>query len=168
MLAALLGPALPAGGQSPNVLGVGTYNGIAGQYSSIQAAVNAAKPGDWVLVGPGVYHEKGYSPTTGTGARPAEVYIPVPNLHLRGMNRDTVIVDGTNFSTTQAAGTAPAGSPACPSDAALQDPGVKDVNGTTHAREGILVWQTGGGSIENLTSCNSMDNEIWRNNGHVG
>ena len=35
------------------MLRVGTYNGIRGQYSSIQAAVNAAKPGDWILVGPG-------------------------------------------------------------------------------------------------------------------
>ena len=34
---------------------MGTYKGIAGQYKSIQAAVNAAKPGDWILVGPGDY-----------------------------------------------------------------------------------------------------------------
>src|SRR5258708_32931496 len=161
---------VPAAGSSPAVLLVGPVGTAGAQYTSIQAAVNAAQPGDWVLVAPGVYHEKGYSPNNNKDGRPApsEVFITTPDLHLRGMNRDTVIVDGTNFSTTQAAGTMPAGSSACPSDAALQDPGVKDVNGTTHAREGILVWQTGGGSIENLTSCNSMDNEIWRNNGHVG
>ena len=37
------------------VLRVGSYHGIPGQYKSIQAAVNAAKPGDWILIGPGDY-----------------------------------------------------------------------------------------------------------------
>ncbi|MGO9820599.1 MAG: hypothetical protein ACLPTJ_08110, partial [Solirubrobacteraceae bacterium] len=37
------------------VLRVGSYRGIPGQYKSIQAAVNAAKPGDWILIGPGDY-----------------------------------------------------------------------------------------------------------------
>jgi len=46
-------PTAPSG----KVLLVGTYKGHAGQYTSIQAAVNAAKPGDWVLVAPGDYHE---------------------------------------------------------------------------------------------------------------
>ncbi len=44
-------------GSSPAVLLVGTYHGKAGQYSSIQAAVNAAQPGDDILVAPGDYHE---------------------------------------------------------------------------------------------------------------
>ena len=35
------------------VLRVGTYKGVHGQFKSVQAAVNAAKPGDWILVGPG-------------------------------------------------------------------------------------------------------------------
>ena len=39
------------------VLRVGTYHGKRGQYQSIQAAVNAAHPGDWILVGPGDYKE---------------------------------------------------------------------------------------------------------------
>ena len=39
-----------AGTATANVLRVGTYHGIAGQYRTIQAAVDAAKPGDWVLV----------------------------------------------------------------------------------------------------------------------
>ena len=41
------------------VLRVGSYQGIPGQYSSIQAAVDAARPGDWVLIGLGDYHETG-------------------------------------------------------------------------------------------------------------
>ena len=37
----------------PAVLRVGSFQGIPGQFSSIQAAVDAAQPGDWVLIGPG-------------------------------------------------------------------------------------------------------------------
>ena len=43
--------ALPAVA-SARVLRVGSYKGIRGQYKSIQAAVNAAKVGDWILIGP--------------------------------------------------------------------------------------------------------------------
>jgi hypothetical protein len=49
-------------------------------FSSIQAAVNAAHRGDWIVIAPGVY--------TGT------VQIDTPDLHLRGMNRNKVILDG--------------------------------------------------------------------------
>jgi len=48
--------------------------------TTIQAGVNRAKPCDWVLVAPGRYPEK--------------IVIRTPHLHLRGMNRNTVIVDG--------------------------------------------------------------------------
>ena len=40
-----LSMALLASGASAKVLLVGTYKGIHGQYTTIQAAVNAAKPG---------------------------------------------------------------------------------------------------------------------------
>jgi hypothetical protein len=49
-------------------------------YTTIQAAVNAAHRGDWIVIAPGVY------------AR--QVRIKTPGLHLRGMNRNTVILDG--------------------------------------------------------------------------
>src|SRR5437879_11641299 len=40
------------------VLRVGTYKGVKGHYRSIQSAIDAARPGDWILVGPGDYHER--------------------------------------------------------------------------------------------------------------
>ena len=49
-------------------------------YTTIQAAVDAASPGDLVLVEPGIYRE--------------EVTITTPSLVLRGTDRNTVIIDG--------------------------------------------------------------------------
>jgi hypothetical protein len=49
-------------------------------FTSIQAAVNAAAPGNWILIDVGVYNEA--------------VYIDKPSLHLRGMDRNGVIIDG--------------------------------------------------------------------------
>ena len=49
-------------------------------YTSIQAAVNAASSGDWIVIDGGIY--------------PEAVYITTPNLHIRGMDRNDVIVDG--------------------------------------------------------------------------
>jgi len=78
VLAILLWPPSGAAARpaSPAVLIVGP-----GYYPTIQAAVNAAKPGDWVLIEPGVYYEA--------------VRVTTPDLHIRGLNRNTVIVDGS-------------------------------------------------------------------------
>src|SRR5690348_6447014 len=46
------------------VLRVGTYHGSKGQYRTIQAAVKAAKPGDWILIGPGDYKSHSSSAPT--------------------------------------------------------------------------------------------------------
>jgi hypothetical protein len=124
------------------VLRVGTWRGVKGQFSTIQAAVNAARPGDWVLVAPGDYHETG-TPEDG-------VSITTPNLHLRGLDRNTVVVDGTRT-----------GAPQCSSDAG--DQGDK-------GRNGIEVFEANGVTIENLTACNFLNgggggNEIWWNGG---
>jgi hypothetical protein len=69
------------------VLLVGRYHGIQGRYRTIQSAVNAAKAGDRILVGPGDYKES-------TGKHDG-VRVTTPRLHLRGMDRNRVIVDGS-------------------------------------------------------------------------
>ena len=53
-------------------------------YSTIQAAVNAATAGDWVLIEPGVYDEA------------VKVTSAQSGIWIRGMSRNTVIIDGQN------------------------------------------------------------------------
>jgi hypothetical protein len=146
------------------VLLVGTYRGTAGQYSSIQAAVDAAQPGDWILVAPGDYHEAADAHVTSaaqlsTGDH-GGVVVTTADLHIRGMNRNTVIVDGTK-----------AGTPGpCSSTPPDQNLGPV-VGGKPQGRNGIVVWKANNVSIENLTVCNfqggagDSGNEIWWNGG---
>jgi len=139
-----------ASAASANVLRVGTYHGIAGQFRSIQAAVGAAKPGDWILIAPGDYHEQGIR----GASEPAGVLIEKARLHIRGMNRNTVIVDGTKR-----------GARACSSRR-------QDQEVPRDGRNGIEVFKANGVYIENLTVCNFLytkygdeGNEIWWNGG---
>jgi hypothetical protein len=113
-------------------------------FATVQSAVNAANPGDWVLIWPGTYHEK--------GTADAGVYVNKPNIHIRGMDRNGVVVDGTNPGAAQP----------CTPNQAFQDLG---------GRNGIEVFETDGVSVENLTVCNYLNgpngdgNEIWWNGG---
>jgi hypothetical protein len=158
--------ALTASAATARVLRVGTYHGIRGQFRSIQAAVDAARPGDWILIAPGDYHERadrranrGLQPARA----PAAVVITTPRVHLRGMDRNRVIVDGTLPRSSR-----------CSSSLARQDFGVAGPDGSPLGRNGILVWKADGVSIENLTACNflngsgSAGNEIWWNGGDGG
>jgi len=135
----------------PSVLLVGTYRGASGNYTAIQDAVNAAKPGDWILVGPGVYHE--------TGAPEAGVLVTTFGIHIRGMDRNGVVVDGAH------------GKSACSPEAADQNPGPLDERGNPVGRNGIEVLKADGVSVENLTVCNFLSgshgngNEVWFNGG---
>jgi len=149
------------GGQA---LLVGTFNGIPGQYATIQDAVNAAQPGDWILVAPGDYHEDSDITDPPTSSDISEgwyggVDITTSNLHLRGMDRNSVIVDGTK-----------AGSAPCSSAQADQNFGV-DNGGSPAGRNGVLVWNANNVSVENMTVCNFLSgngdagNEVWWN-GH--
>ena len=66
---------------------------------SIQEAVNAAKEGDWILIGPGDYKQASAADDRRRrGRRPGRAptsSITTPDLHIRGMNRNTVMIDGT-------------------------------------------------------------------------
>ncbi len=149
---------------SGRVLLVGTFHGKAGPYKTIQAAVNAARSGDYILVAPGDYHENDDAGVSNsrvfTTGQHGGVVVTTSNLHIRGMNRNTVIVDGTK-----------AGAPtACSSGAAWQNFGPK-VGGKAQGRNGIVAWKASHVWIENLTACNFLGgagdsgNQIWWNGG---
>ncbi|WP_225101842.1 right-handed parallel beta-helix repeat-containing protein [Streptomyces sp. CoH27] len=162
LLPALLGTlALTAGGVAPaaaahdredpqvllvcNASTVSCPSSSAHQYGTIQAAADAARTGDWVLVWPGVYHEK--------ATKEAGVLITTPGIHIRGLDRNRVVVDGSNGTAAQP----------CPADLTSQD---------TTGRSGIEVSKADDVSIENLTVCNYLSgtdgsggNQIWWNGG---
>jgi hypothetical protein len=146
---------------SPTVLRVGTWNGIAGDYTTVAAAVAAAQPGDWILVAPGDYHEQmdhapgGEQPSGGAG-----VELNKADLHLRGMDRNQVVVDGTK-----------PGAPQCSNKAGDQDLGPLDSSSQPSGRNGVEAFKVSGVTIENLTVCNFLTgdqgagNQIWWNGG---
>jgi plastocyanin len=67
-------------GREPVPTGPGKTIRVPADAPTIQAAVDAARPGDLVLVSPGVYHEA--------------VRVFTPYLTIRGTDRNTVILDG--------------------------------------------------------------------------
>jgi hypothetical protein len=83
MLAMLL-LAAAAAGASARVLIVTKRHVSYTHYTTIQAAVRAARLGDWILIDRGVY--------TGT------VVIRTPWLHVRGIDRNGVILDGRHHA----------------------------------------------------------------------
>jgi hypothetical protein len=144
------------------VLRVGTFHGVKGRFNSIQGAVDAAHRGDWILIGPGDYHERAdfshrhHAPADEPGAG---VLIKKNGLHLRGMNRNRVIVDGTK-----------PGSKACSSRLKDQSFGPKGKGGKRVGRTGVVVLKANRVTIENLTACNFLaagddGNQIWWHGG---
>ena len=158
-------PPSATGHVSSKVLLVGTFDGHRGQFTSIQAAVNAARPGDWILIAPGDYHPTSDatapSPAMAASGGFGGVVVRTANLHIRGMNRNKVIIDGTK-----------AGAPTpCDSAAAWQNFGALAPNGKPYGRNGIVVYKANDVWIQNLTACNflngqgSAGNEIWWDGG---
>ncbi len=154
-------PPAAAHRHGPRVWTVGTWHGKAGLFRSIQAAVDAASPGDWIVIAPGDYKERGdyttHPPTTAPGAG---VWISKPGLHLLGLDRGGVIVDGTKSG------------PACSSNPSDQDRGPMGPSGQRWGRNGIEVFEASGVTIQNLTVCNFLSgqdgsgNQIWWNGGY--
>lgn len=160
-LPAFPGVASGSASSASAVLRVGTYRGVPGQYRSIQAAVDAAAPGDWILIGPGDYKTRTSRAPSAAPETPAGVLITTSKITLRGMNRDSVIVDGTRAG------------PPCSTATADQDFGPPGPNGA-EGLNGIMVWKATSVSVENLTACNFLGgsggnggtgNEIWWNGG---
>jgi hypothetical protein len=154
-------PATSTREATPRVLRVGTFHGIRGQYRSIQAAVNAAKPDDWVLIAPGDYKTKSSKTPAGRPELPAGVLITTPDIYVRGMNRNKVTVDGTRSG------------PPCSTAKHNQNFGPKR-KGVHLGLNGVMVWKARDVWVQNLTSCNFLGghagdgasgNEIWWNGG---
>lgn len=156
------GAALTPTVASAKVLRVGTYHGSKGQYKSIQAAVNAAHSGDWILVAPGDYKTTGSRAPKGASDTPAGILMTRPNITLRGMSRTKVIVDGTR-----------PGSAPCSARPKAQNYGPR-YNGGRAGLNGIMVWKANNVNVENLTTCNFLGgngdtgNAIWWNGGDGG
>jgi hypothetical protein len=68
------------GGETTSAAGGGRTLAVPGDYDTIQAAVDAAEPGDLVLVSPGTYEEA--------------VNVETDELTIRGLDRNEVILDG--------------------------------------------------------------------------
>jgi pectin methylesterase-like acyl-CoA thioesterase len=64
----------------PSISIIDTSDRFLLHFASIQAAVDATKAGDWVLIDVGTYNEP--------------VYITMPRIHLRGIDRNGVVLDG--------------------------------------------------------------------------
>ncbi len=130
-----------------HVLLVGEYNGVPGQYKSLQEAVDAASPGDWILIGPGDYKQS--SSRTIPGAlgddrAGADVLITTPKLHVRGMDRNGVMIDGTK-----------PGSPKCSSQEADQTFGPAE-GGSFLGNNGVVVYKANGVHLQNFSTCNFL------------
>src|SRR4051812_50160389 len=80
---------LSASGADARVLLVGSWHGHHGSFKSIQAAVDSAESGDWILGGPGDYHERGDRDRRGwsLGEKGGGVVIKEARRHLRGLDR---------------------------------------------------------------------------------
>jgi hypothetical protein len=154
----LLATAAPA---TAAVLTVGTFNGKAGKFKSIEAAVEKARSGDWVLIAPGDYKEAGTKAASGAPTDAgAAVLIEKSGIHIRGMDRNGAVLDGTK-----------PGTPLCSASAADQNLGPLDAEHHPTGRNGLVVFKTAGVSVENLSACNFLTgsrgggNQIWFNFG---
>ncbi len=152
---------LPSTAKHPpknRVLRVGTYNAKKGQCKTIQEAVHAAAPGNWILIGPGDYKQSSseeMSGAVGDDRAGADIVVTTPDLHIRGMNRNTVMIDGTK-----------PGYPECSPEEAAQYLGTPEGSGYS-GNNGIVVYKAEGVWLQNFSACNFLSgnkgggDEIW-------
>lgn len=153
-------PASPAGARAVHVWRVGTWHGIRGNVPTIAAALRKARPGDWILIGPGDYHPAmDFGKAQRGSDDPAGLLVTTRDLHIRGMNRNRVVIDGTKPHA-----------PRCSNRTADQRFGPV-VKGKHVGRNGIEADETSGVVFQNFTVCNFLTgtadtgNEIWWNGG---
>lgn len=172
VLAALCAACAGSSFASAQVLRVGSYHRIPGQFTSIQSAVNAAHPGDKILVAPGDYKTTAVHFPAGNSTFPAAILITTGGLTLRGMNRGGVVVDGTKPGTPPCSNAAPDQTYGAGSSAST-------VGGYVRARasdgasgvNGVMVYKAPNVAVENLSACNFLGgtgdagNAIWWNGG---
>ncbi|MEU6254479.1 right-handed parallel beta-helix repeat-containing protein [Streptomyces sp. NPDC047043] len=111
---------------------------------SIQKAVDAAKPGDTVLLAPGTFHQS--------------VKIGTPGLTLRGMGRATVLEPGTKKDANKCA---EGGNGICvvgTKDRNVEGVTVTSVTVTGFARTGVFSMATDGLTVQNVTA---VKNGVW-------
>ncbi len=129
------------------VLLVGAYEGHKGTCATIQEAVDAVRPGGWVLIGPGDWKESSSQKIEGAygdDRAGADVLVTTPGIHIRGMNRNTVMIDGTK-----------PGSPKCSSAASDQNFGAPE--GEAYAgNNGVVVYKAPGVWLQNFSTCNFL------------
>ncbi len=143
-------PPEPRAAPGARALLVGSYHGIRGRYRTLQAALSAARPGDWILLGPGDYRKQGNQKMPGAKGDDragAEFVVRTPDIHIRGMNRNAVWLDGTRSG------------PRCARKTSHQNFGSKDSAGKPAGRNGIVMYKVSGVSIENLSACNFLSGD---------
>ena len=140
------------------VLRVGTFDGKKGQCATIQEAVKASAPGGWILIGPGDYKQSSSEEmpgAVGDDRAGADIVVTTPDLHIRGMNRNEVMIDGTK-----------PGTPECSSSEADQYLGTPEESGYS-GNNGIVVYKAERVWLQNFSACNFLTgnqgggDEIW-------
>jgi hypothetical protein len=167
-----------ASAASAQVLRVGTWHRIPGQFSSIQNAVNAARPGDSILVAPGDYKTTTVHFPKGVSNFPAAVLITTGGVTLRGMNRVGVMVDGTVPGTPLCSSAAAAQSygPSSSASGSSSSSGGYSRHAARAASEGtglngVEIYKAPNVTVQNLSTCNFLGgsddagNGIWWNGG---
>ena len=158
--------------------GANPQNNTNNTVATIQAAVDAAEawakahtptsgadagvvPDSFVMLAPGDYKTDPTAiPAAPAGQDPGAVQITTDNVYLEGMQRNSVVIDGTK-----------SGPPCSPNQA---DQVFGPSTAPTAGLNGVMVWKAAGTWVGNLTVCNFLDgsggdggagNEIWWNGG---